>query len=95
MSLEDVKQVCEVMNTSSINARFEDITMHAQQPRFFTFNGSSLNAWHADLPMYIFERTDQQRMAFNMDVKSVLKRCAFAHVAHNMISDEIRAAPYA
>eukprot|EP00973_Karenia_brevis_P040915 5660482-Karenia_brevis.AAC.1 len=40
-SIEDLKQMNEVFNTSSMNGRNSDIEFHALQPRITTCNASS------------------------------------------------------
>ena len=90
MSLEDVKHVCEIPETTSVDARNNDISFHSNQPRIFTTNAYGPHGWHNDLPADVFNMSDNARRHLEADVKAVFKRVVFASVDASVISQQMR-----
>ena len=90
MSLEDVKHVCEIPETTSVDARNNDISFHSNQPRIFTSNAYGPHGWHNDLPADVFNMSNNTRVHLDAHVKAVFKRVVFASVDANVISQQMR-----
>ena len=80
MSLEDIKHVSEIPETTSVDARNNDISFYSNQPRVFTTNAYGPHGWHPDLPTDVFNLSSNARRHFEADVKAVFKRVVFASV---------------
>ena len=91
-SIEEVKKMCETELTSTLNLRNVDITIACPQPRIFTSNALTPNAWHPELPLGVFEMTESQKKGLSADIKAVFKRVAFGVVSRSVISEADRLA---
>ena len=81
MSLEEVKHITEVNNSTSVEARYENMEIGMDQPRIFTCNGSTPKEWHFQLPSDVLTTmTDSERKSLSPDIKAIFKRVCFAHV---------------
>ena len=90
MTLEDIKHMTEVANTSTVDGRCNDIKFHQNQPRILTNNAKTPFGVHPDLPIDPFQGSDDIRSEYEPDVKAVFKRTCFAHVDVSLISQEMR-----
>jgi hypothetical protein len=89
-SIEDMKQMTEVFNSSCMNGRNSDIEFHALQPRIFTCNAYSPNGFFAALPLGVFEMTDSARAGLDSSVKAIFKRCLFCHIDRCIVPQNLR-----
>jgi len=90
MDVEDAKRLCEVRNSTTIDARFKDIKIPQGAPRCFTCNASEPSGWLPLIPQGLFTMTDAMRQDLPADVKAVLKRTAFAHVSVSVVPQPLR-----
>ena len=90
MSLEDMKHLCEILETTTVDGRNNDISFHLNQPRIFTSNAWGPHSWHRDLPPMVFTDSPRMRQSYEADVKAVFKRVVFAQVNTCLISQEMR-----
>ncbi len=61
-----------------------------EQPRIFTSNAMTPQGWHGGLPHDPWSCSDAVRFGYDAHVKAVFKRCAFAYVPSNMVSQAVR-----
>ena len=79
MSLEEVKHITEVGNSTSVEARYENLEIGVEQPRIFTCNGSSPKEWHFRLPNNaLTTMSSDERKALPLTPK----RCSREFVSH-------------
>jgi hypothetical protein len=90
MPIESLKLILEVSQSTSIHARFKDLVLAADQPRIFTVNAATPQAWHRALPAEPFNCSDASRMALDFNVKAAFKRCCFAFVGHSLVPQAAR-----
>ena len=90
MPLEDVKLLCEVVQSSNVHARNKDLAFSTDQPRIFTSNAMVPNEWHHGLPIGVFEATALHRCSYSPNVKAAFKRISFAFVPRSLVNAEIR-----
>jgi hypothetical protein len=90
MPLASMKLLCEVEQTSSLQARYKDFNFSTQQPRIFTSNAMSPQGWHPGLPHDPWSCSDEARYRMDAHIKAVFKRTCFAHVGRNLVSQAVR-----
>ena len=90
MSLEDVKHLCEILETTTVDGRNNDISFYHNQPRRFTSNALGAHEWHRELPYRVFSDDPIIRKNYCPDVKAVFKRVMFAEVQTCLISQAMR-----
>jgi hypothetical protein len=92
-SLDDLKLLSEIRESSVASGRNNDISFHQKQPRIFAFNGKCPNDFHHELYADdVWSKLPDIRRGYSSDVKAVFKRCCFVHVNVSMISVEMREA---
>ena len=90
MTLEDVKHLCEIVETTTVDGRNNDISFYKNQPRIFTSNAKSPQLWHRDLPYNVWTDDALSRKTYEPDIKAIFKRVVFAEVPVSLISEERR-----
>jgi hypothetical protein len=90
MSLEDVKHLCEILETTTVDGRNNDISFHRNQRRIFTSNAWAPHGWHRELPSRVFRDNTAIRKNYEPDVTAVFKRVVFAEVPTCLIGQAMR-----
>ena len=90
MTAEELKKLCDVSTSVTVDARFRDLQLCENQPRVVTANGMTPFDWHTVFPQNLFEIHADERLRLSSDAEAVGKRIAWAFVQHNLISQSMR-----
>ena len=85
MTLDDIKHFTEVENSSSVNARNNDINFAANMPKLVTTNATNLHEWHKGFPKDVYTMSNDDRLNLKRDVKAVNETCC--HLSHHRAFD--------
>ena len=90
MSLDDVKRLVEVEESTTVDGRSNDIQFFPDQAKIFTTNAATPKAWLRDLPADLEALTNEERKSLDFSVKAVIKRAMFATISTCMVPDAVR-----
>ena len=90
VSLESLKLLFEVENSTTMPARFKDFPFPANMPRIFSSNAKNPHTFHSALPVDPWSLSDEQRTRLDCDVKAAFKRSCFAMATRLMVPGDAR-----